>query len=242
MLIDRTLSRAEQVFQHIDRANQVGLEIGALDNPIAQASAGRVYYADYCSTEDLRRNHANTPTVNVDNIVQVDFVTNGGGLHRVVPENLRFDYVIASHVIEHVPDIVSWLQDIGLVLRPGGILSLIVPNKEHTFDIRRSVSEQKDFFSAYIQKQTKPSPIQVFDSYRWHVRDGQIVHTLDYTVQMARKAVSEYVDCHCWVFTAESFYDEMQTLIDVGLIPFKLDLVTHTPPGEIDMFARLVRV
>lgn len=242
MIIDRVLSRVEQVFQNIDQRNQTGLEIGALDAPIALPSAGRVYYADYCSTADLRRNHAGTPTVNVDKIVDVDFITNGGRLQEVVPDNLKFDYVIASHVIEHVPDMISWLQDIGHVLKPSGILSLIVPNKENTFDVRRSVSEQKDFFAAYLQKQEKPSAIQVFDSYRWHDRDGRIVHTLDYTMQMASKALTEYVDCHCWVFTPETFYDEVQPLIDEGLIPFKLDVVTRTPPGEIDMFARLIKI
>lgn len=219
-----------------------GLEIGALDSPIARPSAGRIYYADYCSTADLRRNHANTPTVNVNNIVEVDFITNGGRLQDVVPDHLKFDYVIASHVIEHVPDLISWLQDIGHVLKSGGILSLIVPNKDYTFDIRRSVSEQKDFFAANIDLQTKPSPIQVFDYYRWHERDGELVHTLDYSIQMARKAATDYVDAHCWVFTTETFYDEIQTLIDEGLIPFKLDVVTRTPPDEIDMFARLTRI
>lgn len=241
LIIDRTLSRVEQVFQNIDQRSMVGLEIGALDNPIARPAAGQVFYADYCSTADLRRNHVNTPTVDINSIVDVDFVTNGGYLRDVVPDSLKFDYVIASHVIEHVPDIISWLQDIGHVLKPGGILSLIVPNKEHTFDSRRSISEQKDFFAANILRQTKPSPIQVFDYYRWHERNGSLVHTLEYSIEMARKSISDYVDAHCWVFTTETFYDEIQTLIDENLIPYNLGVVTKTPPGEIDMFAQLVR-
>src|SRR5690606_29938891 len=108
--------------------------------------------------------------------------------------------------------------------------------------IRRSISEQKDFFAAYVQKQTKPSPIQVFDSYRWHDRNGRIVHTLDYTLAKTREALTEYVDCHCWVFTPESFAKEIQALIDENLIPYRLDVVTKTPEGEIDMFARLTKL
>jgi len=242
VLVERSISRVEQVFQNINQFTQTGLEIGALDNPIARREVGTVYYADYCSTDQLRENHRNTPTVKINNIVQVDFVTNGGPISDVVPESIRFDYVLASHVIEHVPDIISWLQDVGKVLKPGGVLSLIVPNKEKTFDIRRSISEQKDFFAAYIQKQTKPSPIQVFDSYRWHDRDGRIVHTLDYTLAKTKEALTEYVDCHCWVFTPESFALEIQALIDENLIPYRLDVVTKTPEGEIDMFVRMTKL
>ena len=115
MLVERSVSRVEQVFQHINQFTQTGLEIGALDNPIARKEVGTVYYADYCSTDQLKENHRNTPTVNIDNIVQVDFVTNGGAISDVVPTDIRFDYVLASHVIEHVPDIISWLQDVGKV-------------------------------------------------------------------------------------------------------------------------------
>lgn len=242
MLIDRELSRPAQLFDRIDQQGGIGLEIGALGNPAALRSAGKIYYADYCSTEQLRENHRGNSTVSTDSFVDVDFVTNGGPLQPVVPPDLRFDYVIASHVIEHVPDIISWLQDIGSIMKPGGIVSLIVPNKLHTFDIRRSLSEQKDFFSAYIEKRRKPAPIQVFDFYLWHDRNGRLVHTLEQSIEMATKAMTEYVDAHCWVFDPESFHREISALCEAGFIPFRLDVVTRTPPGEIDMFARLVKV
>ncbi|CAN7644768.1 methyltransferase domain-containing protein [Mesorhizobium sp. LjRoot246] len=241
MIIDRTLSRPAQLFENIDQRNGIGLEIGALGNPAALPLVGKVYYADYCSTAQLRDNHRSNPTVSVDSFVEVDFVTGGGPLHAVVPMALRFDYVIASHVIEHVPDIISWLQDVGSVMKPGGVLSLIVPNKHCTFDVRRALSAQKDFFAAYIERRQKPAPIQVFDSYRWHDINGRLVHTLDYTIHMATKAIGEYVDCHCWVFDPESFHDEIEALCKDHFIPFTLDIVTRTPRGEIDMFARLIR-
>lgn len=242
MIIDRVLSRPAQLFENIDQRKGIGLEIGALGNPAALRSVGEIYYADYCSTAQLRENHRNNPTVSVDSFVDVDFVTGGGPLRRVIPDGLRFDYVIASHVLEHVPDIISWLQDVGSVMKVGGILSVIVPNKHCTFDVRRSLSERKDFFAAYIEKREKPAPIQVFDSFLWHDRDGRLVHTLDYTIQMATKAMTEYVDCHCWVFDPDSLHGEVEALCRDGFIPFKLEVVTRTPRGEIDMFARLVRI
>ena len=51
-----------------------------------------------------------------------------------------YDFVIASHVIEHVANplraLVEWIR----VLKEGGVLLMIVPHKEGTFDHRRPVS------------------------------------------------------------------------------------------------------
>src|SRR5262249_5766205 len=69
-----TLPRALRLFIGIDQANGVGLEIGALDKPAALPSAGRIYYADYASTDELRLLHSATPAVNADQLVNVDFV------------------------------------------------------------------------------------------------------------------------------------------------------------------------
>jgi hypothetical protein len=40
----------------------------------------------------------------------------------------RFEVVLASHVIEHVPDVFGWLNDVASVLVPGGELRLKVPH------------------------------------------------------------------------------------------------------------------
>jgi SAM-dependent methyltransferase len=233
--------RPVQLFHGIDQINSLGLEIGALDKPAALRSVGRVYYADYASVAELRRNHAETPTVDKDNIVDVDFVTGGHPLSQVIPEDLCFDYVVASHVAEHVPDLISWLADLGQVVKPGGIVSLIIPNKEFTFDIKRTVSEEKDVFSSYVTQQTRPSPMQVFDHFRWYWRDGREVYSRSHALDQARRAMREYVDCHCWVFTPESFCCLAEAVAESGLVPFKLDLVTTTEPGEIDFFVRFIR-
>ena len=45
----------------------------------------------------------------------------------LLPNERRVDFVIASHVIEYVPEMVSWLQCIGEALRPGGVLNLAIP-------------------------------------------------------------------------------------------------------------------
>ena len=47
------------------------------------------------------------------------------------------DFVIASHVLEHLADPLGFLVDIHRVLRPGGIAIVLLPDRRHTFDRTR---------------------------------------------------------------------------------------------------------
>lgn len=51
-----------------------------------------------------------------------------GTLNSVELQRERFSYVILNHVIEHVPNPVSYLQECGKLLAPGGKLIVITPN------------------------------------------------------------------------------------------------------------------
>lgn len=44
------------------------------------------------------------------------------------------DFVIASHVFEHVANPLALLEDVHRVLRPGGVLLLLLPDRRRTFD------------------------------------------------------------------------------------------------------------
>lgn len=47
------------------------------------------------------------------------------------------DFVVSSHVLEHFPDPIKALREWYRLVRPGGILFMIVPHKERTFDCDR---------------------------------------------------------------------------------------------------------
>ncbi len=51
-----------------------------------------------------------------------------------------YDFVAASHVLEHVANPLRALREWRRVLRPGGALVLLVPSKDATFDHRRPVT------------------------------------------------------------------------------------------------------
>jgi hypothetical protein len=100
----------------------------------------------------------------VEAIVPIDYVTYGS-IHDTVGPDIPFDYVIASHVIEHVPDVIGWLCDIRSVLRDDGVLSLAIPDHRRCFDALRSPTVTADLIHAHLRKPTVPSPRQVFDHY-----------------------------------------------------------------------------
>ena len=127
------MTRRESLLKHIDVVASVGLEIGPLTRPIVTTKDGEIYYIDHLCTEDLRRKYANDATVDKSRIVDVSFVTGDGDLAHACGGR-QFDYVIASHVIEHTSNMIAWLRDVGAILRSGGRLVLAVPDKRYTFD------------------------------------------------------------------------------------------------------------
>ena len=48
------------------------------------------------------------------------------------------DFVIASHVLEHVAEPIGLLADIHRVLRPGGVTVVLLPDRRRTFDSERA--------------------------------------------------------------------------------------------------------
>ena len=93
---------------------------------------------DHLPTEELCKKYEADPSVNVDNIVPVDFLCRDGNIVEATGGNI-FDYAVAC-VIEHTPNLLQFLIDIHKILKPGGQLILIIPDKRFTFDVNRPVT------------------------------------------------------------------------------------------------------
>lgn len=154
------MDRKSRILGSIDPSSMRGLEIGVLDNPVVAKTDGDVLYVDYADTEHLRNNQF-SDAVRPEDICEVDIVWAARPLAECV--GTPVDYVIASHVIEHVPDIIGWLHDLHGALKRGGTISLAVPDKRFTFDILRPLSTPGQMVEAYLKKQVRPSIAQKFD-------------------------------------------------------------------------------
>jgi SAM-dependent methyltransferase len=150
----------------IDERNQRGLEIGPLATPIASKANGTVFYVDHADTASLRRKYAEDEHMRsrLDDIVEVDYVLpEGQSLAEGLASEGPFDYIIASHVIEHIPDVITWLDEIHGLLVPGGILSLVVPDKRFTFDVNRLPTDVSAILDCHHRSLVRPTLGQIYD-------------------------------------------------------------------------------
>lgn len=215
-----------------------GLEIGPSYNPLVPKSAGfDVSIADYIDAAGLRAKYAATPNVDIGRIEEVDHVLDmSRSLAETVGAPASFDYVIASHVIEHTPDMLGFLLSCQALLKPTGILLLAVPDKRHCFDALQPLTSTGAVLQAHLDKRTRPTPGAVFDDYAYNVvRDGaigwampdtgplQYFATLETAMAGFRKAqeTSDYRDVHVWRFVPSSFRLIMMDLAIAGFVTLR---------------------
>ncbi len=212
--------RQAKVFAVLNR-NGLGLEIGPSHNPLAPKRLGfNVHILDHATAEELRLKYSEHK-VNIDNIEKVDFIWNGESLPDLIGKKNCYDWIIASHVIEHTPDFVRFMQDCEQLLKPDGVLSLVVPDKRFCFDVLGNLTSTGEILDAFEQQRVRPSPGKVFDhlasaanragAIAWSALDSEstigLVHTFDEAInhwQLAR-STSQYIDVHNWRFTPASF-------------------------------------
>jgi SAM-dependent methyltransferase len=251
------MDRKKHALKKINLSKGKGLELGPLYSPVVLKSESDVYYIDHMSTGELRKKYEGHPFP-IENIVDVDYVVGGTTLKKVVKGEL-FDYVIASHVIEHIPDMVSWLKDVAAVLKPGGVLSLVIPDKRYSFDVSREVSRPSEVMGAYLDRLGKANSAMIYDSaseYReispadaWS--DSLSLPFEDPTEWYLSEAIrrselnlkpDEYVDSHCFVFTPYSFFNIVRRLIMHNLFDYEVAYFSDTALNELEFYVSLKKV
>ena len=217
-------------------------------------SAGRVWYADYTTTDVLKEKYANDPNVRVDEIVNVDYLWGEASLSELV-KGKHFDYVLASHVIEHVPDMLGWLAEVEDVLKDNGILSLAVPDKRYTFDILRELSTAGMLIEARLLHRRRPGPREIFDHFSMASKvDPRAVwagkldktklvryHTVDQALELAQDGfhTEHYHDAHVNTFTPESFFNLLEVTARLDLFHFVVADFHDTELNELEFFVSL---
>ena len=248
-------SRIEKLLGDLDIAKTSGLEIGALASPLLRPPRANIRFVDHTDRATLRAKYADDPNVPANEIVPVDAVWGESTLAECFPGE-SFDYVIASHVIEHVPDVIGWLDEIAAVLRPGGRLILAIPDRRYTYDVKRRETRLSDLIDAHLRGARRPTQGQVFDC-KAHVVafDHTEAWSASASPDIAAPFVSSayalakalesrdgaYVDCHCSVFTARSLLALLDGLLELRLLPYRLDRFHVAPVGSNEMSLVLLR-
>jgi SAM-dependent methyltransferase len=249
------MERRKKIISGLDLRHAVGIEIGPLDKPIVTKQDGEIIYVDHTDTPSLRQKYSGDPNVNIAAIANVDAVWGAQTLQEAIGPDRKVDYVIASHVIEHVPDLITWLEELQAVLRPGGEVRLAVPDRRFTFDYMRRETTLADALNAHLARARKPLPISILDfsinaatvsnvdawEHRLDPSRLKPFHTVDGAMNLARDSLENgnYHDVHCWVFTPQSFANLFARLGEAGLIRFACSEFHDTARYHIEFFVTL---
>ncbi len=111
-----------------------GIEIGPGHVPFPLPFGGvETRYVDRWQPED---NRALFPELGAaaSGFVRPDIVADLDSDRLAAIPDASQDYVIASHVLEHLAEPLGQIADIHRVLRPGGVVLILLPDRRHTFD------------------------------------------------------------------------------------------------------------
>ena len=225
------------------------LEIGPFDRP--WLSGAEVRYFDVLPQEQLRARAATEPRRNPENCPHIHYVSPTGDLSVVDNE---FSAVFSSHCIEHQPDLIKHLREVGRLLRPGGHYYLIVPDKRFCFDHFLPESGHSEMMAA--KGRTHHSEGKIDEHTLAITHNNNVLHWLGIHGQargesqdaqllneesLRRARAGEYVDVHAWQFTPSSFRENIQRLFDEGEINLEPQRVHNTGFAKIEFMAVLTR-
>jgi len=149
-----------------------GLEVGPLHNRLLYPEQADVHYLDVFDRDGLRSHYAAHPNVDKEQIPEIEYALSDGQRVRSIPETVGddepFDWVVAAHVIEHVPDAIGWLQQVAEVTVDDGLLVLVVPDRRYCFDVHRPGTTVGQMLLEHELGVTVPSVRAVYDGKRSH--------------------------------------------------------------------------
>jgi SAM-dependent methyltransferase len=258
------VDRTQELLKHISK-DMRGIEIGPAHAPLAPKRDGfnsialDVYTAD--QIVDRLKSDPNIPKESLHNIQEVDLLGNAGDIAELVEAkfgNEKFDYILSSHNLEHMPDPIGFLLGCERVLKPGGIVSLAVPDRRFMFDFFRPITTTEQWLQAHHERRAFPRPETIFQHIAlgslyngaivWEpLSDGQLPSPNE-CIEPAYAAWKEhldwegkpdrpYADSHCSIFTRSSFEIIVRDLQFLGLL--RLHLTEMVGPNGCEFYAHL---
>jgi SAM-dependent methyltransferase len=220
-----------------------GLEISPGAAPLVRKSEGNITYCDKFAPSP-NDNRAQVP---------IDLVLGPRLIHEAFPPD-SFDYIVTSHVIEHVPDFIQLLKSVSVLLRPGGVMVSFLPDRRFTLDVLRENSSFQEIEAAHQQKLRHPCPAMIADAFLksdFDITEATAIHLWNQTYQPrpyyspdeALKLIAETnpeeADLHCWTFTPQSCRALLDQVIERHIPDMRIAEITETPRGRNEFLLHL---
>ena len=215
--------------RYIRGEDTIGLEIGACHLPTVPMDFGACRFADFRTADEM------SVLWNMDRktICDVDYVINRSqSLPDQIPE--KFDYVIACHVLEHVPDPIGYIIEASKLLKIGGKVFLAVPDQRMTPDKERPPVTLDHLLMDFRNKCRYPSVEHIMEFHRYclEFENGRRL-----PIQEAYAYAVDYhdqgnADVHCHAWSDDLFYHQFSTLCENGFLgDISLEGFEKTPDG-----------
>jgi SAM-dependent methyltransferase len=245
------MDRAQRLLGGLSKSARI-IEVGPSFNPLAPKRDGwNTFVVDHASREELLAKYAEQDTAQIE---EVDFVWQGGSIADAVPPDQHgtFDAFIASHVIEHTTDVVTFLKAAETLIRADGIIVLAVPDKRKCFDFYRHPSTTADAIIAFQDRRVRHDARTHFEyamrmsnkggAPGWAMDDTRpsvVACTFDEADQQLALAMRpEYVDAHSWVFVPASFQLMFFELAAMGYLDLRVEEVVEAETTEFYAWLR----
>lgn len=232
----------EALYYLVQDIKGLGVEFGAATNPTALPLNCEVLYAD-----------PNMPTEGANiaypgEHVRVDYQTSMELMDGI--DDASLDFIIASHVIEHLPQTIKGLQLAHQKLKEGGQLVLAVPHKEHTFDRPRLLTPLEHFvadFHDYRRERDLPAIVESVEA-RWSEQARlsgipyESIETHPIAPMLYQYLNGYKLDIHYHTFTEQSF-DALLDWVNRNVVRWSnVEVLPHTIfDGAIEFFVRLLK-
>lgn len=236
------------------------LEFGPLNRPtVKRSDYPNAYYADIRNSDDIKKLYTGNDYlestgihVDLDTIVDIDYVIKGTYKDSFKGVE-KFDVIVLSHVIEHVPDVVNFFQEVTGLLKKDGKLVIIYPDARYCFDHFRNGTTFVDAYNTYVEKRMNYSAVFDFVNNVVHENDpgyfwndesqNDILPTTDFskTLQAYKNAKNDELpdDIHFWPFADYQFVKFLYDLDRAGLSSFEIGEFYETRENTQEFMAIL---
>jgi SAM-dependent methyltransferase len=129
-----------------------GVELGALYWPTPLTQDHNILYSDIRTRDESLKfyNDKAPPVEQSPGMIDIDFKIGLNDFCIDCPKEL--DFFISNHCIEHVPLPQIFLKAVEIVLRPGGVAMITVPDAQKIYDRPRARTRVTDFYGSIDSK------------------------------------------------------------------------------------------
>lgn len=214
------------------RLHGKGLEFGPGANPFPVSMSASTIYADRFSADSLLENAY--PGQVLDSMIMPHFLADMSELDTFGTNS--FNYIVASHVIEHLRDPIGAIVGSHRILKSGGTLLLITPSMTRTFDQNRPLTPLSHLVTDFERYDR-------IDDLSHYLEWFLLVHNVaeQQHEELAKEAWSRNSDIHYHTWTPESF-EAMLNHIQENYVTFSsVRIFSEVSADSNEFYAELVK-